>query len=198
MSSEVLTTPNTCSSFAIQAWLEDIQLTQPQHDPHPNPRKRSISPSPSPACKKVALAAAHGNTMASSKRRADDGPDGPNTPKRLQPFIHEDETPRVRPTQISSNSLLNHSILDPSELVKSSSDALTQPSASKKSQSSSPVKNLGALKMTDNPVEHSNEISEMPCSGRDLYKKLLGCKSAQSVLPSGLKVCTIIEQLWYV
>ncbi|KAI4130379.1 MAG: hypothetical protein LQ347_003410 [Umbilicaria vellea] len=126
--------------------------------------------------------------MASSKRQADDSPEGAGTPKRSQILIHSDDTPRAMPGQRNDHSLINYQPLNPPREPSSlSSDDLTRSSASQRSRSSSPIKNLNALWMTENPVERSNEILEIPSSGQELYKELSRCKTGKGVMPSALK-----------
>lgn len=195
MSFKVWSLPKPPSNAIIQAWLHDVQLaTSPtQHHPDSSHRKKSLSPCPSPSGERIALGTAHGNIMASPKRQADNSPEGAGTPKRRQIPFHSDETPRARPGQ---HSLANYPPLDlPSQPSSLLSDDLTQSSASQTSRSSSPIKNLGALQMTENPVEHSDEVSEMPFSGRELYKELLRCQIGQGVMPRALKVYVIVEGL---
>jgi len=197
MSSGSLSLPETRSNVIIQAWLQDVQFAtaQTQDDSHANCRKRPLSPCPTPSRKRVALAFAHGNTMAPPKRRADNSPESASTPKRRTKPIDSDETPRATAAQTYPNSLADYPNLDhPDEPSIPRPDTGTQSSASEISRSSSPIKSLGALQMTENPVERSSEISKMPSSGRDLYKKLLKCSSAAGVLPSALKVYIIISE----
>ena len=196
MSFEALLPPNIPQNAIIQAWLQDVQLatSQTQHHPDPNRRKRSLSPCPSPSGKRIALATAQGNIMTPPKRHADDSPEGAGTPKRRQIPIHSDETPRARSAQRYDHSLANYPPLDPPGQPSSlSSDDLTRSSASQRSRSSSPVRNLSALRMTENPVEHSDQVSQMPSSGCDLYRELARCKWAQGVLPGAIRVFIITK-----
>ena len=182
----------------IDAWLEDIQsiISQAHHSPASNSKKRSRSPTPCPFSprKRTVLAAAEGNSMTSPKRYADHDAEDPNTPKRRQIFIHSDNTPRARPTQLYTTSLINHESPDPLDRPATpSTDSVTRSSKSRQSGRASPVKGLGSLMMTENPVERSDTISEILPSGRDLYKELSRCKSAHGVLPSALKACIPME-----
>ena len=46
--------------------------------------------------------------------------------------------------------------------------------------------------MTMNPVEQSENISEIPSMGQDLYKELFMCGHAQGILPSASKLCMVV------
>lgn len=191
MSFEDLSYIKTPSNAIIDAWLQDVQLitSETQHQQSSNHHKRPASPCQSPSGKRIALGTIQGNIMASPKRREDESSEGEETSKRRQILFLSDETPRARPASTYKRSLINYPTIDPPDQAPShSSDALTQSSESQRSRSSSPVKTLGFLKMTENPVEHSRKISEMSPSGRDLYTALSRCKSAHGVLPAAIKV----------
>lgn len=187
MSFEDLSPSELRSSVIIQAWLEDVQLAISDS----NRRKRSSS-CPSQSGTWIVLGSPRGNIIASPKRQADDSLEGTGTPKHHQVFIHSDETPRARPA--GRYSIANYPPLDPTrQLSSASSDDLVRSSTTPRSRSSSPIKNLGALRMTENPVEDSEELSEMPSSGRDLYKALARCRNSQGLFPSALRVLIIIK-----
>lgn len=191
MSSEDLSYIKTRSNAIIDAWLQDVQLTTSETQNHQssNHHKRPASPCQSPSGKRITLGTTQGNIMASPKRRKDESSDGEETSKRRKILILLDETPRARPASTYKGSLINYPTIDPPGQAPShSTDALNQSSESQRSRSSSPIKTLGFLKMTENPVEHSRKISEMSPSGRDLCAALLRCNCAQGVLPAAVKV----------
>lgn len=189
---------NTRSTAVIGAWLEDVQSTisQAHQPPTSNSRKRSrsLNPYQFSARKRFALATAEGNVMTSPKRYADHNAEDPNTPKSRQILIYSDDTPRARPSQLYTTSLINNSIPDPLDRPATpSTDSATRSSKSKQFGRVSPVNGLGSLMMTENPVKRSDTISEVPSSGRNLNKELSRCKSAHGVLPSALKACIVTE-----
>lgn len=74
-------------------------------------------------------------------------------------------------------------------------DSSSAPQSTKSISSSgdSPVKGFRFLLMTENPVVRSDEVSEIPSMGRDLYAHLAGVRSAIGVIPRALKACVLME-----
>ena len=126
--------------------------------------------------------------MNSPKRNADHDVEEPNTPKRRQILTHSDNTPHASPTKMYHASSIDQGIPGPSDRPATpSSSSVPQSSKSISSSRASPVKGFRFLLMTENPVVRSNELSEIPSMGRDLFDKFEGCKFASGVLPRALK-----------
>lgn len=166
----------------INAWLEDTHsaISKAHHHRASDTQKRPRLPTPTSLTSCVTEKA-----MDSSKRNADYNEEEIRTPKRLQTFTDPDDTPR-------NTRLISHDYLDTLDSPTTPTDSITQSSKSNKSSRASSIKNLSCLLMTKNPVERSENISEIPSMGQDLYKELFMCGHAQGILPSAPKVCVVV------
>lgn len=88
--------------------------------------------------------------------------------------------------------VISQDYLDTPDSPATPTDSITQYSKSNKSSRASSVKNLSCLLMTKNPVDRSENISEIPAMGQDLYKELFMCEHAQGISPSAPKVCVVV------
>ena len=176
----------------IDAWLEDITSSRLSTS---RKRARSFTAPSLSHRKRTALATSQGNVM----KRAVNHDENTNTPKRQRISIDQDDTPRAGPFQFYTSSLLNHDNPEPlNRSMTPSTESVTQSSKSQQFSRASSVKGLNSLMMTETPVVRSDEISNIPCSGRDLYKDLLKCKAAHQVLPNAIKASILVECLQHV
>lgn len=177
---------STRSISVIDAWLDDIQSCILETNPRrPNSKKRARSLTPSSLLQRkwIALGASEGNVM---KRSANPDVDDSNTPKRQQ-LTEQDDTPRARSLHYT-RSLMDLENLEPiNRSVTPSTESATQSSVSKQSGKAGSVKGLCSLMMSETPVERSDQISDIPSTGRDLYRDLLRCKAAHQILPNAIK-----------
>lgn len=173
----MLLTPLDDRSFPyINAWLEDTHsaISKAHHHRASDTQKGTSLAS-----------CVTEKAMGSSKRNADYDKEEMRTPKRLQTFTDPDDTPR-------NTRLIRHDYLDTLDSPATSTDSIMQSSKSNKSSRVSSIKNLSSLLMTKNPVERSENISEIPSMGQDLYHELSRCGHAQGILPSAPKVCVVV------
>lgn len=180
---------NNRSIAIINAWLEETQsaISQAQQHPASNTSNLSLLPTPCPSSTRQKI-------LDSPKRNADHDAEDPSTPKRRQILTHSDNTPHASSTNMHHASSIDQGISDPSDRpAPRSSSSFPQISKSISSSRSSPVKGFRFLLMTENPVLRSNEVSEIPSMGRDLYTKLEGIRSTLGFMPSALKACVVIE-----
>lgn len=178
----LLTRLDTRSFPYINAWLEDTHsaISKAHHHRASDTQKGPLLPTPTSLTSCVTEKA-----MDSSKRNADYNKEDLRTPKRLRTFTDPDDTPR-------NTRLISHDYLDTLDSPATPTDSITQSSKSNKSSRASSIKNLSSLLMTKNPVERSENISEIPSMGQDLYKELFMCGHAQGILPSAPKVCVVV------
>lgn len=173
---------STRSIAIIDAWLNEIQSFN--LETKSRNKKRARKPRQSlRQRKRIALFTTQGNVMKRGNRDTDDN----DTPKRQHISIYQDDTPRAGSSQLYSSALQSHSFPDSVKSITPSTDSATQSSISKQSGKTGSIKGLGSLMMTETPVERSDNISDIPVSGRDLYRELLKCKAAHQVLPDVIK-----------
>lgn len=121
--------------------------------------------------------------MDSPKRTADYHTEEIRTPKRMQIFTDPEDTPR-------NTSLISHDSVDSLDSPAAPTDSTSKSNQSGRTNS---IKNLSCLLMTKYPVKLSDNISEIPSMGQDLYKELFMCGQGQGILPSASKVCVVVE-----
>lgn len=182
---------NNRSIALIQAWLDETQSAITQAHQHlASNQSRLPTPWPSSSRSKITLTSAEGTAMNSPKGDVELDAEDPSTPKRRQLLTHSDNTPHASLTKTYHASSIDQGIPGSSDMLATPS---TQSSKSTSSSRNSPVKGFRFLLMTENPVVRSDELSEIPSMGRDLYAHLARVRSALGVIPRALKACVVIE-----